>query len=96
MPVGEALRRLHAKSWIDQKLFGLNESNPYLRVCYEDLLESNRNIVFKLMEFLRCDENKLREFDYRRQIKQAKRTASDYISNYPELVAAIQRSQFAI
>ena len=96
VPVGEALRRLHAKRWIDQKLSGLSESNPYLCVCYEELLESNRNIVFKLMEFLRCDKSKLREFDYRRQIKQAKRTASDYISNYQQLVDAIQRSQFAI
>jgi hypothetical protein len=90
VPVGEALRRLSAKNWIDHCLARLGTSNPYLCVSYEEFLESNLAVVFKLMAFLDCDTSRLREFDYRRQKKQSRKSASDYIANYPQLVAALE------
>jgi hypothetical protein len=90
VPIREALRRLATKRWIDSCLSQLSRSNPYICVSYEDFLESDRTIVFKLMKFLDCDVGKLREFDYRKQTKQSKRSACDYITNYQQLVAALE------
>lgn len=95
IPVKEALRRLAAKRWIDGTLSRLSESNPYICVSYEEFLKSNRDVVFKLMEFLQCDTGKLNEFDYRKQQRQSRRTAADYISNYHQLIAALRSSQLA-
>jgi hypothetical protein len=95
VPVKEALRRLQTKRWIDEKLAGLEVSNPYRCVRYEEFAESNREIINMLMAFLDCDTKRLREFDYRKQVKQARRSASEYIANYRQLAHAIQTSNFA-
>lgn len=92
VPVREALRRLAAKRWIDDRLAWLGRSNPYLRIRYEDFLESDRAVVLRLMAFLDCDPAKLGEFDYRKLRKQSKRSASDYISNFEQLKAALGRA----
>lgn len=89
VPVGEALRRLEAKAWIDGRLSGLADSNPYVRVSYEEFLESDHAIVNRLMEFLDCDPERLGEFEYRKQRKQSKRPASHYITNFDQLAAAV-------
>lgn len=90
IPVEEAMKRLEAKAWIDRRLSGLSGTNPYLRITYEEFLESDRAVVLKLMRFLDCDPDMLGEFDYRKQQKQAKRPASAYISNYCALVEAVK------
>lgn len=89
IPLREASRRLETKRWIDDRIAQLNRSNPYLRVAYEEFLQSDRKVVLKLMEFLQCDPEKLREFDYRKQRKQSKRSARDYITNYDQLTAML-------
>ena len=90
IPIAEAKKRLVAKDWIDGRLAGLGNSNPYLCISYEEFLESDRAVVLKLMRFLDCDPANLGAFDYRKQQKQAKRSASEYISNYDALVAALE------
>jgi hypothetical protein len=94
IPTGTALRRLAAKRWIDERLAELERTNPYCRVRYEDFLESDRAIVLRLMEFLNCDAARLRNFDYRKLRKQSRRPASDYIRNYGQLKAALERARF--
>jgi hypothetical protein len=94
IPVGEALRRLAAKRWIDDCLAALSTTNPYLRISYEDFLESDRAIVAKMMNFLGCDPGKLHDFDYRKQRKQSGRSARDYVSNFEPLVAALKQNRF--
>jgi hypothetical protein len=90
IPVFRALRRLQTKQWIDSQLEALGRSNPYLRVDYEEFLESNRAVVESLMGFLNCDPGRLGEFDYRKQQKQSRRAAREYITNYDQLVAALK------
>ena len=90
VPIREALRRLATKRWIDNRLTKLNQSNPYLCVSYEEFLESDRAVVLKLMDFLHCDPGKLREFDYRKLRRQSKRSARDYITNYHQVIAALE------
>ncbi len=91
IPVREALRRLATKRWIDGQLSLLRRSNPYLCISYEDFLESDRAVVERLMAFLDCDPARLRDFDYRKQRKQSRRQASDYITNYDALVSRLER-----
>jgi hypothetical protein len=89
IPIREAKKRLEAKSWIDARLATLRATNPYLPVIYEEFLESDVTVVRNLMSFLDCDPAQLGEFDYRKQQKQSKRSAREYISNYDRLVEAI-------
>lgn len=91
IPIAEAIRRLEAKDWLDARLALLARTNPYLCISYEEFLESDRAVVMRLMEFLDCDAGKLGEFDYRKQQKQAKRSAREYISNYDALADALAR-----
>lgn len=91
IPIAEAIRRLEAKDWLDASLAELAGTNPYLCISYEEFLQSDRAVVLRLMKFLDCDVAKLGEFDYRRQQKQAKRSAREYISNYDALANALAR-----
>ncbi len=91
IPVREAIRRLETKRWIDSELSQLSGSNPYLRISYEEFLESDRAVVERLMTFLDCDPARLRDFDYRKQRKQSKRAACDYITNFSELDSALRQ-----
>lgn len=93
VPVGEALRRLETKAWIDARLSRLADSNPYVRVSYEEFLDSDHDIVNRLMAFLDCDQSKLGEFDYRKQQRQSKRPASHYITNHDQLIAALDMTR---
>lgn len=90
VPVGEAVRRLRAKAWIDTRLASLSASNPYIRVSYEEFLDSDRAIVGRLMQFLDCDLQKLGDFEYRKQQRQSKGSARDYIRNYDQLVSSLR------
>jgi hypothetical protein len=91
IPIGEALRRLEAKRWIDDRLAVLAATNPYLCISYEEFLVSDRSVVERLMAFLSCDPAQLRDFDYRKQRKQSHRAASEYISNHDALKAELSR-----
>ena len=91
IPVGPALRAIAAKRWVDERLAGLAASNPYHRVEYEDFLADNRRAVEACLAFLGCDPDRLPvEGPYRK--RQSKSDASQYIENYDELVAALQRN----
>jgi hypothetical protein len=53
--VGQAVRRVRAKVWIDGRLATLAGSNPYLQIQYEDFLDDNLGQARKAMTFLGCD-----------------------------------------
>lgn len=86
----EAIKRLCAKNWIDNRLATLAESNPYLRVCYEDFLKSNHSVFVSVLQFLRCDATQItmRAPSVRRQ---SKGSAANYVSNYDNLVTELER-----
>jgi hypothetical protein len=94
IPLGKAVRRLETKRWIDLRLASLARSNPYLCISYEDFLESDRAIVERLMAFLDCDPARLRDFDYRKQRKQSRRQASEYIANHEALRTRLLREGY--
>lgn len=91
IPIRESIRRLQTKRWIDERLGTLERTNPYLRISYEEFLDSDRAVVERLMEFLDCDPARLRDFDYRKQRKQSRRAASEYISNHARLREALEK-----
>jgi hypothetical protein len=91
VPIGEAIRRLRAKAWIDARLRTLERTNPYLRIAYEEFLESDADVVRRMLDFLECDPGLLRNFDYRTHRKQSTKSAREYIANYESLLDALGR-----
>lgn len=94
VPVSEALRRIKAKVWIDDQLSRLAATNPYIRVSYEEFLDSDYAVVSKLMVFLDCELERLGQFEYRKLQKQSNRPPREYITNYDELVSALREAGF--
>ena len=76
---------------MDSRLETLSATNPYMRVYYEDFLQSSEDVVTSLVRFLECDPSLLGNKDYRKLKKQSKSPAQEYISNYDELVEQLQR-----
>src|SRR5690606_10642568 len=55
IPIGPAKRRLQAKSWVDARLSSLEQTNPYIRIAYEDFLAARDDTMCSLLHFLDCD-----------------------------------------
>jgi hypothetical protein len=87
MPVGEARRRVIAKSWIDRKLADLHSSNPYLRVDYESFVADNRAVAQRIVDFLGCDPAALPLTELRHQSQSASSGAK--ILNEAEIRGAL-------
>jgi LPS sulfotransferase NodH len=92
VPVHHALRALRAKNWVDRRIASLEQTNPYLRVIYEDFAADNRRGLETCLAFLGCDLSRL-PADTRFIEKQSKAPAAAYIRNFDELAAALAERQ---
>ena len=90
IPSREAVKRLHTKNWIDDRLANLAQTNPYLRIYYEDFLTDNHTAVTSMIQFLQCDIDRLGGIQYGSQQKQSKGEAADYVTNYDQLVTELK------
>ena len=90
IPIQEAIARIRAKHWIDIRLASLKNSNPYIPIIYEDILQNRQAVVKNALEFMQCDSDILpvSEGEIKRQSTGSTR---DYIANYEQLVAALNR-----
>ena len=90
IPVKEAVARIRAKHWIDMRLASLKNSNPYMPIIYEDILQDRKAVVTNVLGFMHCDSDILppSEGNIKRQSTGSTR---DYIANYEQLVAALNR-----
>lgn len=50
--INSSLRRLKSKNWVDTRLKSLEETNPYLRIMYEDFRSDNRKHAERVISFL--------------------------------------------
>jgi LPS sulfotransferase NodH len=91
IPPQAAIKRLHAKDWVDTRLANLASTNPYLRVSYEDFLRSSESVLASVWEFLKCDPKKASRQAHSVQ-RQSKAPATEYISNYEGLMNALLSS----
>jgi hypothetical protein len=89
IPIWAAMRAAAAKNWVDSQLATLASTNPYHLVYYEDFLADNRKELEAGLAFLGCDPSELPDGKEFRK-RQSKGSASDYILNYSELVAALK------
>jgi hypothetical protein len=90
IPPGEAIARLRAKDWVDGRLAALANSNPYLRLDYEDLLADQEAVVARALRFQQCDPS-LAPVRERRLRRQSTGTAANYVTNLDDLVVALER-----
>jgi LPS sulfotransferase NodH len=90
IPLSEAVARLRAKDWIDGRLATLAHSNPYLQVGYEDLAQDPDGVAAMALRFLKCDPTAT-PVRPRRLQRQSKASAAEYVRNYRELVAELER-----
>ena len=90
IPKWEAIYRLRAKNWVDSRLNTLKNTNFFLPIYYEDLLESQNETASIGMRFLKCPPTLLK-MNERRLYRQSKGNTYDYISNYKELVGTLSK-----
>lgn len=89
IPIRRALRRLRAKDWIDSRIATLADTNPYLRISYEEFVDERWATIERLMGFLDSDINLISSIDYKKLKKQSRGSPSDYIENFSELAEAV-------
>jgi len=89
IPVHEAVARVRSKRWVDENLAGIQRTNPYIRVLYEDFLRHKTETVAGVVRFLECDPAQLGDIRRRGRKKQAHGEVSGGISNYLELVRVL-------
>jgi len=89
IPIRKAIKRLRAKEWVDLRISSLEDTNPYLRINYEDFLQSRWATIESVMDFLDSDSGLIGSLDYKKLKKQSKGSPSDYIVNYSALASAV-------
>lgn len=84
IPVHAALRRVESKEWVDGRLAALSETNPYVRIYYEDFSGNQREAIASGLALLGCDTEAMaaREPEIRRQ---SSKEARAQILNYDAL-----------
>ena len=95
IPKRAAIFRLRAKDWIDYRVATLTNTNPYLRLQYEDFAANQIAITASALEFLQCDPTNMR-ISERRLRKQSKGGVADYVLNYDELLKTLVRLDLLI
>lgn len=90
VPIRDAIRRVVSKNWVDGRLQSLSAGNPYLCVRYEDFVADEAAVLAHVFRLLHCDPN-LTPARERKLRKQSTQDTQDYISNYDELVAALEQ-----
>lgn len=89
IPVRRALRRLCAKDWIDSRIAMLADTNPYLKISYEEFVSERRATIERLMDFLDSDIDLISSIDYKKLKKQSRGSPRDYILNFAEITEAL-------
>jgi hypothetical protein len=89
IPIRRALRRLRAKDWIDSRIATLADTNPYLRISYEEFVDERWASIELLMDFLDSDIDLISSIDYKKLKKQSRGSPRDYIENFSELTEAV-------
>jgi len=91
IPVREAVARVRSKHWVDEELAGIQRTNPYIRVLYEDFCQRKAETVAGAVQFLGCDAAQLGDIGKKGRSKQAPGDVSEGISNYSELVDVLEK-----
>lgn len=86
--IPSAIRRTLSKNWVDARLGSLADSNPYVRVQYEDFVADEAAVLGRIYTLLNCDSSLLPSRERKLQ-KQSTQDTRDYIANYDALVAAL-------
>jgi len=94
IPLREAIARVQAKQWIDMSLSKLNGIIPYQQIVYEDMLADQDAVIAKSLNFLQCNPS-IMDSKEREVKRQSVKPASDYISNYEDLVSALSNSDLS-
>jgi hypothetical protein len=89
VPIAQAIKKVRSKDWVNSRLRSLEDTNPYVRVTYEDFLSSAFDVTRCLVKFLDCDAAKLQKFETPIVKKQSSAEAKDYITNYDQLTEAL-------
>ena len=84
----QAVRRVHAKLFIDKRLAALAETNPYLRIDYELFAADNHGKTCEMVTFLGCDPSELRSVDLTKRIQSR---PSHRIKNLEQLKSALHK-----
>lgn len=84
--LAEARRRVLSKNWVDQRLAGLRDSNPYLGLSYEEFRSDNFKVLSNVLRFLDVDPSRLPSLaDNMRAKLQSGIKAQDSVVNHNEL-----------
>lgn len=86
----EAIKRLTAKNWVDQRLATLNQSNPYILVYNENFFKDLENENTRVLNFMGLNADKT-AFDQRSAKKQSTKSAAEYITNFSALVSELEK-----
>lgn len=89
IPVGDAIRRLQCKHWIDGRIQAVGRTNPYIQLSYEQFREDNSRVVKEAVRFLGCDPTSLRSTPGKLS-RQSTESAVNYIANYQQLVKGLR------
>jgi hypothetical protein len=93
VPVGEAVKRLTSKRYVDHRLAGLAATNPYLQVTYEAISAGLDAETTRAWQFLDCDPGQFAAADVTIE-RQSTKSAQEYIRNYGHLHDALVRTGF--
>lgn len=89
VPLRDALSRVRAKIWVDAELARIAQTNPYLQLRYEQFSKQMSLAGSEAVSFLGEDPRRLR-LEQTSISKQSTKSTADYLTNYDELVAALQ------
>lgn len=89
VPVREAVARVRAKIWVDEKLETIAATNPYLQIRYEQFSAERAVAGRQAVTFLGedCD---LLSFSGTSIQRQSTKSTAEYLANYDELLAALR------
>ncbi len=90
IPLRETIKRLRAKNWVDGRLATLADTNPYIRISYEDFADSSHETTAHVLRFRQCDAMERCRIEHRVR-RQSKGSAADYILNYNQLITELGR-----
>lgn len=82
----EALKRIKAKHWLDNRLAKLKSQTPYIRVIFEDFCSDDLSETKRIVRFLGEDPGLLPVLEKEMKLKpQSSRSDAQMLSNYSEL-----------
>jgi hypothetical protein len=79
-----AVRRIKSKQWVDRRLSTLQNTNPYLRVTYEEFSRDNQSSLDGIFAFLGFDPIEITK-------GREKQSGREVVVNSEELRQLVQR-----